>query len=282
MKYTLLRPKVINYGVPRGYLSFFRLRFLMGLQYRAAAVAGVVTQFVWGFMECFAFHAFYETNPAAFPMEFQAMAAYIWLQQAFLAFFAVWMMDNDIFEVIVNGNIAYELCRPISIYQMWFVRTIAMRVSRAVLRCMPILFVAFLLPEPFCMTLPKDFETFLLFLGTLVLGLGVTAAFCMLVYVLAFFTVSAQGLRIFMTSLVEFFSGAIIPLPFLPEPLRTAVQWLPFAGMQNVPLRIYGGDLAGQEMWSAVLLQVLWFVILVLLGKWLCSRAERRIVVQGG
>ena len=33
------------------YLSFFRMRFLMGLQYRAAAAAGVVTQFTWGFME---------------------------------------------------------------------------------------------------------------------------------------------------------------------------------------------------------------------------------------
>ena len=30
---------------------FFRMRFLMGLQYRAAAAAGVVTQFTWGFME---------------------------------------------------------------------------------------------------------------------------------------------------------------------------------------------------------------------------------------
>ena len=35
------------------YLSFFRMRFLMGLQYRAAAAAGVVTQFTWGFMERF-------------------------------------------------------------------------------------------------------------------------------------------------------------------------------------------------------------------------------------
>lgn len=32
------------------YLSFFRIRFLCGLQYRAAALAGVVTQFAWGGM----------------------------------------------------------------------------------------------------------------------------------------------------------------------------------------------------------------------------------------
>jgi ABC-2 type transport system permease protein len=35
------------------YLSFFRMRFLMGLQYRAAAAAGVVTSLhgdLWNFL----------------------------------------------------------------------------------------------------------------------------------------------------------------------------------------------------------------------------------------
>ena len=31
----------------RAYRSFFRIRFSNGLQYRAAALAGVVTQFFW-------------------------------------------------------------------------------------------------------------------------------------------------------------------------------------------------------------------------------------------
>lgn len=40
------------------YFAFFRLRFNMGLQYRAAAIGGCVTQFLWGIMECLAFRAF--------------------------------------------------------------------------------------------------------------------------------------------------------------------------------------------------------------------------------
>ncbi len=40
------------------YLSFFRLSFTMGLQYRAAALAGIVTQFAWGFLEILVFWAF--------------------------------------------------------------------------------------------------------------------------------------------------------------------------------------------------------------------------------
>ena len=90
------------------YLSFFRLRFAMGLQYRTAALAGIVTQFVWGFMEIMIFKAFYRADAASFPMSFQATVSYIWLQQAFLSLFAAWMMDNEIFSMIINDDVAYE------------------------------------------------------------------------------------------------------------------------------------------------------------------------------
>lgn len=66
------------------YLSFFRLRFITGLQYRTAALAGIATQFFWGAMEILTFRAFYQSDPASFPMTLQATSSYIWIQQAFL------------------------------------------------------------------------------------------------------------------------------------------------------------------------------------------------------
>ena len=45
-----MRCRVYTIGVEvcmKKYLSFFRLRFSMGLQYRTAALAGMVTQFFW-------------------------------------------------------------------------------------------------------------------------------------------------------------------------------------------------------------------------------------------
>ena len=264
------------------YLSFFRLRFSMGLQYRAAALAGIATQFFWGFMEIMTFKAFYEADASAFPMSFSATASYIWLQQAFLAFFAAWMMENEIFDSIVNGNIAYELCRPIDIYHMWFSRSIANRMARAVLRCFPILIVAAFLPYPYGIALPASMMHFVLFLITLILGLAVTVSFCMLVYVLTFFTISPQGLRILFVSTVEFFAGAIIPLPFFPEKLQKLLELLPFASMQNVALRIYSGSMTDYEMQKAILLQVFWLVAVTAVGKLLCRVAEKKITVQGG
>lgn len=266
----------------RKYISFFRLRFVMGLQYRAAALAGMVTQFFWGAMNILMYHAFYESDPAAFPMTIEATATYIWLQQALLMLFAAWMIEHEIFDDILSGNVVYELCRPIDVYDMWFVRSVANRLSRAVLRCAPILLVAAFLPKGYGMSAPASVWHFALFLLTGVLGFLVTAAFFMLVYALTFYTISPNGLRILISSIVEFFAGAIIPLPFFPEGLRAVFELLPFAAMQNVPLRIYSASMNEQEMARAIALQVFWLVVLVNIGKALCASALKRMSVQGG
>jgi len=266
----------------RKYISFFRLRFVMGLQYRAAALAGMATQFFWGAMNILMYHAFYEGNPDAFPMTIEATATYIWLQQALLMLFAAWMIEHEIFDDILSGNVVYELCRPIDVYDMWFVRSVANRLSRAVLRCAPILLVAAFLPKGYGMSTPASAVHFALFLLTGMLGFLVTVSFFMLVYALTFYTISPNGLRILISSFVEFFAGAIIPLPFFPDRVRAVFELLPFAAMQNVPLRVYSGSMNAQEMVRAIALQVFWLAVLWMIGKALCASALRRMSVQGG
>lgn len=264
------------------YHSFFRLRFNMGLQYRAAAAAGVATQYAWGFMELLAFHAFYESDPASFPMTIAATSTYVWLQQAFLALFIGYIMEGEIFDSILNGNISYELCRPLSVYNMWYARSLANRLSKAVLRCAPILLVAVFLPAPYGLSAPAGPWEFMLFLLTMALAVLVTVSFTLLIYMLSFFTLSPEGLRIIFMSVIEFFQGAIIPLPFFPDRIRLVMELLPFASMQNVPLRVYSGDLSGTALYRAVFLQFFWLAVLLGVGKLLERRAMGRVVVQGG
>lgn len=264
------------------YLSFFRLRLVTGLQYRTAALAGMVTQFFWGFMEIMVFHAFYKADPSAYPMTMEATAAYVWLQQALLAFFGAWMFEGEILDTINNGNLAYELCRPIRIYDMWFARSVANRMSKAILRCVPILAVAIFLPEGYGLRLPVSLPAFLCFLISLAMGLLVMVALNMLVYGSCLYTISGDGMRILFASLSEFLAGQVIPLPFFPEKVERILELNPWASMGNVPFRIYGGDLAGAAMIHAMILQALWLVILVAAGRLLCAGGEKRAVVQGG
>lgn len=265
------------------YLSFFRLRFVNSLQYRSAAFAGIATQFFWGLMELLLFSAFYRAgDTAALPMRFDQLASYIWLQQAFLALFMNWYWDEDILSAITEGSIAYELCRPLDLYTMWFARSAASRLAKAVLRCMPILVIAALLPPPFRLGLPASLPDFLLFLLSMLLGFSVVVTFAMLIYALCFFTISPMGVRIVAMSLMELLSGSVLPLPFLPDKLRAVLELLPFASMQNVPLRIYAGQIAGGERAFTMALQAVWLVLLAAAGKALMNRALRRVVVQDG
>lgn len=263
------------------YGSFFRLRFVMGLSYRAAAWAGVATQFVWGGMEIAMFRAFYGAEPEHFPMTMDAAVSYVWLQQAFLALFAAWMLEGEVFESIRDGNIVYEMCRPMKLYPMLFVRAMAMRVSRAALRCGPVLLFAILLPGPYGLKAPAQGQTGL-FLAAMALGVLVTVAFGTLIYGITFYTISPEGLRLLVTSAMDFFNGAIIPIPFFPDKMRAIMEVLPFAAMQNVPLRVYSGDLQGEAALRAVALQILWLAVLVGLGQVVMARAERKLAVQGG
>ena len=118
----------------KAYLSFFKIRFFTGIQYRAAAIAGIITQLAWGFMYIMIYNGFYKSNPSAVSVEISDISSYIGLQQSFLALFMAWIIDEDVLEQISSGNVAYEICRPLDIYNMWFVKNAATRISKAILR----------------------------------------------------------------------------------------------------------------------------------------------------
>ena len=133
----------------REYWSFFKMRLMAGLQYRAAALAGMSTQFVWGAMEILLYRAFWLEAPEKFPMGMEALASYIWLQQAFLTLFAMWNWETDILQSVKTGSVSYELLRPTDIYGMWMARSVANRLARASLRMLPVLLIGSLIPAPY-------------------------------------------------------------------------------------------------------------------------------------
>jgi len=266
----------------RPYGALFRIRFTNTLQYRAAALAGLVTQFAWGFMYILAFAAFYRENPDAFPMTFQQTVSYIWMQQAFIALFFVWFWENSIIETMESGSIAYEMVRPMDLYGRWFTSTVANRMARTILRAVPILVVAFILPMSFRLIFPADFQVIGLFFLSMVLSLGVVVAFSMLIYISAFFTINSLGTRIVVSVASDFLAGGYIPIPFFPDTFRTIVEFSPFGAMQNMPLLIFSGHLVGADLVRGMALQVFWLVVLLIIGRIAMSRALKRVIVQGG
>lgn len=264
------------------YLAFFRLRFSTGLQYRAAAFAGVATQFAWGFMRILMFQAFYEADPSAFPMSFQGLVSYIWLQQALLMMFSTWSGPTDIFESISSGQVAYEMCRPMDLYTMWWTKICAVRLSKTALRFVPGGRGVALSACPLRSGFTKRARD--LFLFPSVSGSG-------------FWGDDVHGhadvrrhllYRLFPRSAdsflfpVGFSHGGILPLSFFPGWLQNILSLLPYSGIQNAPLEIYTGSLEGPAAWNTVWTQLFWLGALTVIGRLMFRKGIRQVVVQGG
>ncbi|WP_251553607.1 ABC transporter permease [Neobacillus muris] len=266
----------------RVYRSVLKLRLVNGLQYRTAALAGVATQFFWGFIIIMVFEAFYEHAAQHLPISLKELIQYIWLQQAFLVFVTIWFRDNELFELITSGNIAYELCRPCGLYGFWYAKLLAQRLSSAILRCFPILMVAYFLPRPYNLILPSNFETFLLFLMGLLLGLFLLVAISMFVYISVFMTMSPMGSLLVFSVLGEFFAGLVIPIPLMPDWLQKLAMVLPFRWTADFPFRVYSGHIPEQEAMIGIAIQLGYLAALIWLGRIALNGALRRVVVQGG
>ena len=264
------------------YISFFKIRFLTGLQYKAAAIGGISTQFFWGVMCLLMYSAFYQNSSNEFPVKFPEIVNYIWLQQSLLAMINLYSYDEEICSSITSGNVTYEFCRPCDLYAMWFTKIMSQRLARVVLRCFPILIFAFIVPSPYKFTLPPNAFCAVMFIISLSLGFLVLISFSMVLYISVFFTMSSSGIRYLSASVLDFLSGGIIPLPFLPESLQKLLNILPFASVSSTPFWIYSGYISGRDAVNAVLLQIFWFMILTFFGRTLMKKALLKVCVQGG
>ena len=266
----------------KAYVSIFKLRLANGMQYRVAALAGVATQLFFGLVFIMILVAFYRNGGMDLPMTLPELTAYIWLQQAFLAFVMLWFRDNELFNLITSGNVAYELCRPTGIYGFWYAKLLAQRLSAALLRCLPVVAVAFLLPEPYRLSLPPHPANFVLFVVSLLLGLLILVAISMFIYISTFVTMSPMGSLLLFSVLGEFLAGLTIPIPLLPDWLQKIIYALPFRWSGDFPFRVYSGHITAHEALTGIPLQLAWLLALVGGGALAMRGALRRVVVQGG
>jgi ABC-2 type transport system permease protein len=258
----------------------------MLLQYRAAAIAGVCTQIVFGLVLIMIYEAFYRSSIAAVqPMTFAQLASYVWLGQALLATLP-WNADAEVRAMVRSGAVAYELCRPVDLYGLWYARALALRTAPTVLRVIPMaIFAIVVLPlvglDEWRLALPTP-GAGLAFALAIVFAIALGCAITALVNISLLWTVSGDGMVMIVTTAVSFCSGMIVPLPLFPDWARVILEWLPFAGLVDLPFRIYAGDLPVAELPLVLARQLAWTIALIALGRWLLARGMRRLVVQGG
>ena len=266
----------------KSYISYFKLKFITGLQYRVAALAGLSTQFFFGFVYILIYIAFYESGGSNLPMELEDLVSYIWLEQAFFAMIYMLYKDKEIIRMIKNGNVAYELSRPQDLYFMWASKIYGDKLSKTLLRVFPVIIVASLLPFPYKLNLAISIPSFLIFIISLVFSSFLATAIALLFHVICLITLDDKGVMSLFMVIGDLLSGLIIPIPFFPKYMQNISNLLPFRYVGDFPFRLYVGNISNTEGIIGIFIQIFWIIILIIIGKLITKKALNRAVIQGG
>lgn len=264
------------------YLSLFKIRFVNTLQYRTAAFAGLLTQGAFGLMYILLFKAFYAQGnvPAGFTVT--QMMSYIWLQQIFFVLFFPVNNNAMISSQIEQGNLCYELVRPMNLYANWFTTLYSERLSKTLLRFIPISILAFCLPASLGISLPVSVPAFLLFVFNLIIASMLVIAINTLAYCLMMKTMSSIGIFSIISTITSLFSGAMVPLPLTPSWFQKICEFLPFSYINDLTFRTYVGSIPLNQALVKTVIQVVWLIALVLIGNFWVKKNLKKVEVQGG
>lgn len=265
----------------RMVFSVIKIRFNLLLQYRMAAIAGIVTQFFFGFVMIMVYEAFYKSSPENMPMTFTQTVTYVWLGQAFLSLLP-WNGDREIQRMIKSGQVAYEFVRPVDLYSLWYARIFTQRITGTLLRCIPMIIVTgIIVPNVYSLQRPESISAFIMFLTSLSFAILLGCALSNIITISVLFTIG-DGIDRLVPAIVILLSGVALPLPYFPEWSQPLLKILPFSGLVDGPYKFYIGIYNISDFTSISLNQIFWIIAFIIIGRWMINKAIKRVVIQGG
>jgi ABC-2 type transport system permease protein len=249
--------------------------------YRAATLAGIFTNSVFGIIYSFAYLALWKENPSAGGYDAQDAVTYVWLGQALLMTIALWGggTTDDLAERIRTGDVAIDLYRPVGLVGWYLASDLGRSAYHLLTRGVGPTIIGFLV---FGIALPATPVAALAFVVSLVLAVVVSFAIRFLVASTAFWLLDQSGVKIMSGAFAVFFSGMMLPLVLFPGWLGTLARALPWASYVQVPADVWLGKHAGTDLLVALGFQLVWAVVLLAACQVVLHLATRKVVVQGG
>lgn len=185
---------------------------------------------------------------------------------------------DSINNKIQTGQIALDFIKPMSFKLYMFSDSIGENLYRVLFYLIPVLILSLLV---FGIQVPKLTNLVLFILATLG-GLFINYFMCFCLGLLGFWFTQVWILSRFLNDFINLFSGQLIPLWFFPTVLLKISEYLPFRFIYFVPISIFLGKYDFLSSCLLIMEQIVWIILLYILGELIWRKAIYRLVVQGG
>ncbi len=261
------------------YVELAKAEFRRYSTYRAATLAGIFTNSVFGFIRLgvllAAIAAAGGTLGGYGPQE---ASTYVWLGQAFLAPVAMYAW-SDLADRVRTGEIAVDLARPLDLQLSWWVRDLGRAAFALPTRGLAPLLVGALTVG---VALSETWTSYPLGLVSLLLGVSVSFLCRYGMNLVAFWTLDVKGFLNLYILVLGLLSGFYLPVHVFPGWLQAVAFASPFPAMFQAPIDVMSGRVIGPAAWQVIAGQAGWVIGLIVLTRVVLWRATRRLVVQGG
>jgi ABC-2 type transport system permease protein len=261
------------------YLEFTRIGFVNILAFRLRYYTGIVTYLINVTVYYFIWRAVYGASlePIA-GYDLAQMLTYVsvgWIMRSFY-----WnTIDQEMAYEVLEGKIAMELIKPISVQWMWIARAMGESAFRLGMLTAPTAVAVALI---FPVRPPASAAHFALFLPAVIGSFFLMGAINFMIGTCAIRLKSILALIRAKYWLIELLSGLLIPLSFFPDAARRVLEWLPFSHIAYTPLQIYLGKNTPGEAALALATQWVWVGVLLWLGAQWWHLSARKITIHGG
>ena len=260
------------------YFGFSRVGFVNILAFRMRYFTGIVTYALNVTIYYFVWSAVFRSGQSIAGYNLAQMITYISVGWIIRSFYTN-TIDQEMAYEMIEGSIAMNLIKPVSVQWMWICRAIGESAFRLALLTLP---TAILVSFIFHMQRPASRADFLLFLLAVLGSFFLMGAINFMIGTCAIPLKSILSLIRAKFWLIELLSGLLIPMSYFPDKVRTVLAWLPFEHIAYTPLQIYLGKLDRPDAIRALATQWAWVFALLVLGDLWWARASRRITIQGG
>ena len=251
--------------------------------YRAATVAGVLTNSVFGAINAMVLLAVFAARPRINGYDATDAVTQVFVGQMLITVTMIISIapSLDLAERIRTGEIASDLLRPVSLQGWWLAQDLGRATFGLVFRGLPTFLVGVVL---FDVVIPDGVGRSLVFLASVFLAALIGFALRYLYSLCGFWMLDSRGVWAINGLVGPVIAGMLLPLALFPPTIGDMLRLLPWACMVQIPAEILLGkdDLPGGGALGGLALQGLWAAVLFGAGTYLTSVATRRAVIQGG
>ena len=267
----------------RIYKPFTHAGFLLAAQYRVNFIFFVFGDIIRCFISYFLWHAVFTSGGNNTFMGFSEVDMTVYIFISFLTGIVAYSDGSYIVgEEIRDGNIAMRLIKPIRFDLAFLFQELGERTVTAMIIFVPMM--AGVEIYKFVVTGAVGFNIwcFLLYLVSLILSYLINFYFNVCYGYSAFVLKNLWGSNLLKECIVNFLSGGIVPLAFMPAGLGFVLNLLLFASLTYIPVMIYLGMYDVPTILMSLGLQVFWLVFFIFLQRIIWNAYVRRMSVQGG